>query len=100
MSSTTFAFGKNWLSYVKAAISQEKIDSGRTHFRTLCEGISMQDKSFLDIGFGQGLALYYAGELGAPVTGIDPDSDNLLAAKRLEIIFWIFRSRYCCANQS
>ena len=50
----------------------------------LCEGIPLQDKSFLDIGFGQGLALYYGGERGALVTGIDPDSDNLLAAKEVE----------------
>lgn len=85
--STTFAFGKNWLSFAKKAVTKEKIDSGRVHFRNLCAAINFQNKSFLDIGYGQGLALFYAAELGANVSGIDPDIQNIAAVKELKKYF-------------
>ena len=74
-----FGFGKNWQSYSSTALTQERIDQARQAFRGLFEGIDLRGRSFLDIGFGQGLSLVCAAERGAEVLGLDIDPDNLAA---------------------
>ena len=49
-----FNFGKNWQSFSKTALDDEKINQARNDFQNLFSGIDLKDKSFLDIGFGQG----------------------------------------------
>lgn len=68
-----FEFGKNWLSFSNTALSQKRIETGRADFDVLTKDIELDGKTFLDIGFGQGLALNYAHERGASVTGCDID---------------------------
>lgn len=82
-----FEFGKNWLSFAKNALTDAKIESGRKHFRSLLPDVPFKGKTFLDIGFGQGLALFYAAELGAKALGIDPDEKNLLAIEYTSSFF-------------
>lgn len=77
-----FEFGKNWLSFSRKALSQNRIETGRTDFKRLTEDIRLDGKTFLDIGFGQGLALYYALEQGASVTGCDIDGICFEAVKK------------------
>lgn len=72
-----FAFGKNWQSYSQKALTPERIEHARQAFRDLLVGIDLQGRRFLDIGFGQGLSLLTAVEMGAEATGIDIDKDNL-----------------------
>ena len=74
-----FLFGKNWQSYAKSALTQERVDHARVAFRNLLGDIPLENQSFLDIGFGQGLSLSLASEAGAKVLGVDIDSDNLEA---------------------
>jgi SAM-dependent methyltransferase len=74
-----FLFGKNWQSYAKSALTEERIEHARVALIKLCEGIEFKDKKFIDIGFGQGLSLSLACEAGADCLGIDIDSDNLEA---------------------
>jgi len=62
---------------VEHALTPEKIEQARQAFRQLCEGVIFEDRTFLDIGFGQGLALCFAQEMGAKVLGIDIDHENL-----------------------
>src|SRR4051794_2749542 len=68
-----FSFGENWVSYSRGALNQEKVDSAREAFASLTRGIELQGARFLDVGFGQGLALFLATEAGARVYGIDVD---------------------------
>jgi len=68
---TAFDFGENWVAYSREALTKEKVESARIDFKQLYSGISFEGKRFLDIGFGQGLALLFAKEMGAIVTGCD-----------------------------
>lgn len=70
-----FNFGKNWSSYSRKALTPERIERARLDFSALCSDIDFSGKTFLDIGFGQGLALFFAAEKGAKVYGIDIDPD-------------------------
>ena len=78
-----FKFGKNWQSFSKTALDDEKIFQARNDFQNLFSGINLKDKSFLDIGFGQGLTLNFAQEAGANVLGIDVDPDNMNALRQV-----------------
>ena len=76
-----FGFGKNWQSYSRTALTRERMDQARQAFRSLFAGVQLEGKSFLDIGFGQGLSLICAAEMGANGLGVDIDPDNLEALK-------------------
>ena len=76
---TRFAFGKNWSSFSRTALDSTKIDRARKDFRRLLGDLELAGRSFLDIGFGQGLSLFLASEAGAKARGVDIDSDNLTA---------------------
>lgn len=78
-----FNFGKNWQSFSKTALDDEKINQARNDFQDLFSGIELKDRSFLDIGFGQGLTLNLAQETGANVLGIDVDPDNMDALREI-----------------
>jgi 2-polyprenyl-3-methyl-5-hydroxy-6-metoxy-1,4-benzoquinol methylase len=71
-----FAFGKNWQSFSKKAFTPERVMEARQAFRRLVSGIPFQGKRFIDTGFGRGIALVAAAEMGAEVLGIDIDRDN------------------------
>lgn len=79
----SFNFGKNWQSFSKTALDDEKINQARNDFQNLFSGIDLKDRSFLDIGFGQGLTLNFAREAGANVLGIDVDRDNMDALREV-----------------
>lgn len=66
-----FDFGENWKNYSDKAITEEKVLSARNDFLKLTEGIGLKNKTFLDIGFGQGLSLLTAVSLGAHGFGCD-----------------------------
>jgi SAM-dependent methyltransferase len=82
-----FSFGKNWLSFSEKTLNETRIASARAAFRSLFQGIEMNNARFLDIGFGQGLALFLAAELGAEVLGIDVDPLCLQALQRTQRFF-------------
>lgn len=66
-----FNFGKNWKEFSEKALSPDKIENARSSFKKLFHSIELQNKSFLDIGFGQGLSLLIATESGAETVGND-----------------------------
>ncbi len=80
--SIKFSFGKNWRSYSQSALTPERIEQARNAFRELLGGIEMQGKKFIDIGFGQGLSLVAAAEMGADVLGVEADKKNIEALNR------------------
>jgi len=66
-----FDFGKNWKNFSAAALSDDKINRAREDFNALLGTEKLNRKSFLDIGFGQGLSILFATEAGALTTGCD-----------------------------
>jgi SAM-dependent methyltransferase len=82
-----FEFGKNWVSYCTNALSNDRVSVARKEFNELFTGIPLQGKKFLDIGFGQGLSLFFAAESGAEVTGCDKDLECRKALNRTAEFF-------------
>jgi 2-polyprenyl-3-methyl-5-hydroxy-6-metoxy-1,4-benzoquinol methylase len=82
-----FDFGENWLDYSKRALTPERIDQAKADLRAVTEGIKLDNKRFLDIGFGQGLTLLNAASMGAKVTGCDsnPKCTQALELTRAQI---------------
>ena len=76
MSMSQFDFGKNWLAYASKALTDAKTNNARQDFVALMDGINLRDAWFLDVGFGQGLSLLCAAELGAHIVGIDINHKN------------------------
>lgn len=69
----TFSFGANWKAFSTRALDETRICEAREAFSALTDGIDFEGKRFLDVGYGQGLALFLAMEKGARVYGIDID---------------------------
>jgi len=76
-----FQFGKNWRSFSRTSLDKEKVRQARDAFFELLSPNDLNGKTFLDIGFGQGLALFFAQDAGSRVLGIDIDPDNIEALK-------------------
>jgi 2-polyprenyl-6-hydroxyphenyl methylase/3-demethylubiquinone-9 3-methyltransferase len=66
-----FNFGRNWRDFSQYALSPERIEQARKDFDDLLAGVARKERSFLDIGFGQGLTLLLAASDGAAVVGCD-----------------------------
>ena len=66
-----FDFGQNWIDYSRNAATDEKVAGARRDFLDLVDGMEFSGKSFLDIGFGQGLSLLVAQEAGARAFGLE-----------------------------
>ncbi len=68
-----FDFGENWSEFSDHALSPEKVAQARAAFARLMAtaGAELPGRSFVDIGFGQGLGLLSAAESGARVAGCD-----------------------------
>lgn len=67
-----FDFGKNWSDYSANALSPERVKQAQHDFAELLAAAGgVTGKSFLDIGFGQGLSLLSAAAGGAQVFGVD-----------------------------
>jgi 2-polyprenyl-3-methyl-5-hydroxy-6-metoxy-1,4-benzoquinol methylase len=66
-----FDFGKNWQEFSEQALSEKNIKQAAKEFGCLFEGILLEDRTFLDIGFGQGLSLLLATRKGACTFGND-----------------------------
>ncbi len=69
--STQFDFGQNWEDYSRKSLDLEKVRQAKSDFERLFSGIPLENRSFLDIGFGQGLSLLSAASNGARCLGVD-----------------------------
>lgn len=79
-----FDFGQNWKEFSEACLDSDHVAQARSHFRDLLSGIDLRGKTFLDIGFGQGLSLLIAHQEGATVAGLDinPKCAEVVARNR------------------
>jgi ubiquinone/menaquinone biosynthesis C-methylase UbiE len=66
-----FDFGQNWQDFSASRLDDLHIEQARQHFRELMADVDLTGKTFLDVGFGQGLSLLIAHQEGAMVTGLD-----------------------------
>ena len=71
MSNATFDFGQNWKEFSEHALTPERFQQARIHFGELMHGIAIDGKTFIDIGFGQGLTLLCSLLSGARAFGLD-----------------------------
>lgn len=79
-----FDFGQNWLEFSLQAITPERIVAADREFARLHADVPLESRSFLEIGFGQGLSLLIAQQKGALVVGCDinPKCAEALAITR------------------
>lgn len=66
-----FDFGQNWSDFSAHAATAERVTQARAHFSELMNGIDLDGRNFLDIGFGQGFSLLAARAIGAVAVGCD-----------------------------
>src|SRR5688572_22849982 len=67
-----FDFGKNWADFSANALDDAAVAQARRQFEALLAPAGgVEGKSFIDIGFGQGLSLLSAAASGARVVGVD-----------------------------
>jgi len=71
MNEKHFDFGRNWQAFSLHSLNTQKVDAATSDFLELMRVIKLEDASFLDIGFGQGLSLLCATEAGARTVGLD-----------------------------
>src|SRR5689334_10758771 len=71
MSEQHFDFGQNWRAFSEHALTPKRIEQAKCHFANLLGSINLQDRSLVDIGFGQGLSLLVATMMGGRTVGCD-----------------------------
>jgi len=80
-----FAFGKNWQSYVKNYLNNERINEAKDSLLKFFNVYNFQDKSFIDIGCGSGLFSLAAHQLGASkVVSFDLDPFSVKCCEYLK----------------
>lgn len=90
--SVQFDFGENWKNFSRQALSDAHVQAARGEFKELIADIDLAGKSFLEIGFGQGLSLLFAAEQGAVCTGCDINEKCLTALEQSKRFFPALRS--------
>jgi 2-polyprenyl-6-hydroxyphenyl methylase/3-demethylubiquinone-9 3-methyltransferase len=78
-----FDFGQNWKEFSENALTDEKIHEARVALQDLLDE-DIAGKTFLDIGFGQGMSLLLATERNAVTYGCDinPKCKQVLDANK------------------
>jgi 2-polyprenyl-6-hydroxyphenyl methylase/3-demethylubiquinone-9 3-methyltransferase len=71
VSEPAFDFGENWKRFSERALDSAHFEQAEADFAKLMSEVPMAGQTFLDLGFGQGLALLAAGRSGAKVHGLD-----------------------------
>ena len=82
-----FDFGSNWKHYSARALTTSRVEGAREAFCELTLGIELKSRSFLDVGFGQGLTALCAADAGAAVCCLDV---NPRCAEALELTSQFF----------
>ncbi len=71
MKTVAYDFGENWKDFSLNALQGINIEQSMNDFKILINNENIEGKTFLDIGFGQGLSLLHATQLGAKTVGCD-----------------------------
>jgi 2-polyprenyl-3-methyl-5-hydroxy-6-metoxy-1,4-benzoquinol methylase len=76
-----FDFGANWMEYSQRALTPERLEASARAFEDLMRGVPLAGRSFLDIGFGQGLIPLNAARAGAKVVAVDINPKSVEALR-------------------
>jgi 2-polyprenyl-3-methyl-5-hydroxy-6-metoxy-1,4-benzoquinol methylase len=76
-----FDFGQNWKSFSDSALTAKHVAKAQADFRNLMKDVPLRGRSFLDIGFGQGLTVCLAHRAGATCYALDIDPTCVEALK-------------------
>lgn len=87
MDTMQFDFGENWKKFSRHALNDARVQAARREFTELIAGIDLAGKSYLDIGYGQGLSLLFAAEKDAVCTGCDINEKCLTALEQSKRFF-------------
>ncbi len=82
-----FAFGANWLSFLKVLNDSRIIQAEKS----LCDMLQLNDlngKNFLDVGSGSGLFSLAARRLGAAVHSFDSDPQSVACTRELKLRYF------------
>jgi 2-polyprenyl-3-methyl-5-hydroxy-6-metoxy-1,4-benzoquinol methylase len=78
-----FAFGENWLRYLKV-LDDKRIERAVDSLKIMLEVADLRGKSFLDIGSGSGIFSLAARRLGARVVSFDYDPRAVACTQELK----------------
>lgn len=86
MDNIAYDFGKNWNDFSNNALKNIHVEQSLSDFKLLIKNEDIENKTFIDIGFGQGLSLLNATLLGAITLGCDinPTCKNVLETNKLK----------------
>ena len=84
-----FDFGENWSEFSANALNAEKVRQAREEFADLLRrgSVELEGRSFLDIGFGQGLSVLSAAVAGANAVGCDINPKCAEVLERNRVLF-------------
>ena len=77
-----FDFGENWLQFSEHSLTKEKVEQAKCDFKRLTKDIKLDTISFIDVGFGQGLSLLIAKQLGCKVLGCEINSRCIISLNK------------------
>jgi SAM-dependent methyltransferase len=77
-----FAFGENWLRYLRV-VDERRIEDAVASLTAALEVTGLAGRTFLDIGCGSGLFSLAAQRLGARVHSFDHDPESVAACREL-----------------
>ena len=84
MNEKSFEFGKNWESFVKKYLDQERIHEAKRSLAEFLGTSSLEGKTFVDVGCGSGLFSLAAYTLGASlILSFDADADSVKCCEYL-----------------
>ncbi len=78
-----FAFGKNWNAFLQL-LNDDRIREAEISLQKMLDVVSLENKSFLDIGSGSGLFSLAARKMGASVISFDYDIDSVNCTRYLK----------------
>ena len=83
LSGNRFAFGENWARFL-SVLTPERIEEAERNLKDMLDVVSLDGKSFLDIGSGSGLSSLVARRLGARVHSFDYDTQSVACTTELK----------------
>jgi len=81
---TPFAFGRNWASFVRRYLSEDRIEEARRHLLVTLDRSDLCGLTFLDVGCGSGIHSLAAVRSGADrVVSFDVDRDSVATTRQV-----------------
>lgn len=78
-----FAFGENWIQFL-STVNDERIGKAKESMCAMLDVISLEGKTFIDVGSGSGLFSLAARSLGARVVSFDYDMQSVACTTELK----------------